>query len=82
MTTVGASNKEFWNHCKLAIDYQMSFGDNNIQQQMGDALDKNDKKEMRGSMLQFMLDWIQILFQLVVGYFSSKSACLVKLKVQ
>jgi len=30
MTTVGASNKEFWNHCKLAIDYQMSFGDNNI----------------------------------------------------
>ena len=67
MITMGASNKEFWNHCKLEIDYQMSFGDNNIQQHMGDTLDKNDKKEMRGSMLQFMLDWIQILFQLVVG---------------
>ena len=30
MTTMGASNKEFWYHYKLAIDYQMSFGDNNI----------------------------------------------------
>ena len=30
MTIVGASNKEFLNHYKLAIDYQMSFGYNNI----------------------------------------------------